>query len=45
MPKKTTTAQLSPRFGVYATDVLRLRPKAFDPELADVDFDTLQQAA
>jgi hypothetical protein len=45
-------AQLSPyitehiaRFGVYATDVLRLRPKAFDPELADVDFDTLQGAA
>lgn len=44
-------AQLSPyitehiaRFGVYATDVLRLRPKAFDPELADVNFDTLQAA-
>jgi TnpA family transposase len=44
--------QLSPyinehiaRFGVYATDVLRLRPKAFDPELADIDFDILQDAA
>jgi hypothetical protein len=45
-------AQLSPyitehitRFGVYATDVLRLRPQAFDPELADVDFDALAEAA
>ncbi|MDL4813167.1 Tn3 family transposase [Actinomadura opuntiae] len=45
-------AQLSPyltehiaRFGLYATDVLQLRPKAFDAQLADVDFDTLQEAA
>lgn len=45
-------AQLSPyitehiaRFGAYDSDVLRLRPKAFDPELTDVDFDALQQAA
>jgi Tn3 transposase DDE domain len=45
-------AQLSPyinehiaRFGVYATDVLKLRPEAFDPELAEVDFDALQDAA
>ena len=44
-------AQLSPyitehiaRFGMYATDVLQLRPKAFDPELADVDFGTWQEA-
>jgi TnpA family transposase len=45
-------AQLSPyitehisRFGVYATDVLRLRPKAFDAALADIDFQALEQAA
>jgi hypothetical protein len=45
-------AQLSPyitehiaRFGVYATDALRHRPKALDPELTEVDFDTLQAAA
>jgi hypothetical protein len=30
---------------VYATDVLRLRPKAFDPELAGIDLDVLQEAA
>ena len=45
-------AQLSPyinehiaRFGVYATDVLKLKPKAFDPQLDRVDFDTLAGAA
>jgi TnpA family transposase len=45
-------AQLSPyinehiaRFGVYATDVLKLKPKAFDPQLDGVDFDTLAGAA
>lgn len=32
-------------FGVYATDVLRIAPDAFDPELAEVDFDTRQEAA
>lgn len=53
--KEVTAAnitQLSPyinkhiaRFGVYATDVLKLRPKAFDPELTEVDFGVLQDAA
>jgi hypothetical protein len=45
-------AQLSPyineriaRFGVYATDVLKLKPKAFDPQLEGVDFDVLATAA
>lgn len=45
-------AQLSPyinehiaRFGVYATDVLKLKPEAFDPQLDGVDFDTLAGAA
>ena len=45
-------AQLSPyinehiaRFGVYDTDVLKLKPKAFDPQLDGVDFDTLPGAA
>jgi hypothetical protein len=44
--------QLSPyisgqiaRFGVYATDVLRHRPKAFDPGLTEADSDILQAAA
>lgn len=32
------------RFGVYATDVLKLRPKAVDPQLAEIDFTDLQQA-
>jgi TnpA family transposase len=50
--KAATVAELSPyinehiaRFGVYATDVLKLRPKAFDPELAEIDFDVLAEAA
>ena len=50
--KAETIGELSPyinehiaRFGVYATDVLKLRPMAFDPELAEVDFDTLADAA
>jgi hypothetical protein len=30
---------------VYATDVLKLWPKAFDPQLAEVDFDALAEAA
>ena len=45
-------AQLSPyitehisRFGLYATDVLRIRPDAFDPDLSEVDFDILKDAA
>ncbi len=45
-------AQLSPyitehisRFGMYATDVLKLRPAAFDPELPEVDFETLTAVA
>ena len=45
-------AQLSPyitdhisRFGMYATDVLKLRPAAFDAELPEVDFATLTAAA
>lgn len=45
-------AQLSPyltehinRFGVYATDVLHLKPDAFNPELTDIDFDALNDAA
>ncbi|MDP4505104.1 transposase [Nonomuraea sp. G32] len=45
-------AQLSPyltahisRFGVYATDVLRLRPDDFDPDLPEIDFTTLAEAA
>ncbi|MDX3102063.1 hypothetical protein [Nonomuraea angiospora] len=43
-------AQLSPyltahisRFGLYATDVLRLRPDDFD--LPEIDFTTLTEAA
>lgn len=45
-------AQLSPyitehinRFGVFATDSLRTRPAAFDPQLASIDFTTLDIAA
>ncbi|MFI6990444.1 Tn3 family transposase [Nonomuraea wenchangensis] len=45
-------AQLSPyltahisRFGVYATDVLRLGPEDFDPDLPEIDFDSLAEAA
>ncbi|MFB4274582.1 hypothetical protein ACBJ59_04745 [Nonomuraea sp. MTCD27] len=45
-------AQLSPsltahisRFGLYATDVLRLRPDDFDPDLPEIDFTTLAEAA
>ena len=45
-------AQLSPyltehigRFGMYATDVLKLRPVAFNPELPGIDFDALAGAA
>ncbi len=33
------------RFGLYATDVLQLRPAAFDPELPEVNFETLTAAA
>jgi hypothetical protein len=33
------------RFGMYATDVLKLRPAAFDPELPEVDSETLAAAA
>ncbi|MFF4624639.1 Tn3 family transposase [Nonomuraea jabiensis] len=45
-------AQLSPyltahisRFGLYATDVLRLRPDDFDPDLSQIDFTDLAEAA
>ncbi|MGP3937347.1 Tn3 family transposase [Nonomuraea sp. KM88] len=45
-------AQLSPyltahisRSGLYATDVLRLRPDDFDPDLPEIDFTTLDEAA
>jgi TnpA family transposase len=45
-------AQLSPyltahisRFGLYATDVLRLRPDDFDPDLPEIDFTSLAEAA
>lgn len=45
-------AQLSPyltahisRFGLYATDVLRLRPDDFDPDLPEIDFTALAEAA
>ncbi|WP_327581817.1 Tn3 family transposase [Nonomuraea sp. NBC_00507] len=45
-------AQLSPyltahisRFGLYATDVLRLRPDDFDPDLPEIDFTMLGEAA
>jgi TnpA family transposase len=45
-------AQLSPyltehlsRFGVYATDALKLRPDAFNPDLPEVDFTALDLAA
>ena len=45
-------AQLSPyltehisRFGMDATDVLKLRPVAFDPQLPEIDFDALADAA
>lgn len=45
-------AQLSPYltahiswFGLYATDVLRLRPDDFDPDLPEIDFTTLAEAA
>jgi len=44
-------AQLSPyltahirRFGAYATDELHIPPDAFDPALADVDFDVPEAA-
>ena len=30
---------------MYATDVLKLRPAAFDPELPEVDFETLTAVA
>ena len=33
------------RFGIYATDELTIKPAAFDPELAEIDFETLAQAA
>ncbi len=45
-------AQLSPyltahisRFGLYATDVLRLRPDDFDPDLPAIDFTALAEVA
>ncbi|MGP3963544.1 hypothetical protein ACTWPT_47010 [Nonomuraea sp. 3N208] len=38
------TAHIS-RFGLYATDVLRLRPDGFDPDLPEIDFTTLSEAA
>jgi len=45
-------AQLSPyltehlnRFGVYATDALKLRPAAFNPDLPGIDFAGLDLAA
>ncbi|MEU9889780.1 hypothetical protein [Sphaerisporangium sp. NPDC051011] len=38
------TAHIS-RFGLYATDVLRLRPDDFDPDLPAIDFTTLTEAA
>jgi TnpA family transposase len=45
-------AQLSPyltahirRFGAYATDELHIQPDAFDPALADVDFEAMPAAA
>ncbi|WP_157254856.1 hypothetical protein [Nonomuraea typhae] len=49
---KADIAQLSPyltahisRFGLYATDVLRLRPDDFDPDLPAIDFTILTKAA
>jgi TnpA family transposase len=33
------------RFGVYATDALRLRPGAFNPDLPGIDFTNLDLAA
>ncbi|HUR06194.1 MAG TPA: hypothetical protein VM347_26845 [Nonomuraea sp.] len=33
------------RFRLYATDVLRLRPDDFDPDLPEIDFTTLTEAA
>ncbi|MBD2894164.1 Tn3 family transposase TnXo19 [Actinomadura sp. RB99] len=45
-------AQLSPyltehinRFGIYPTDDLAIKPAAFDAALAEIDFDTLDEAA
>ena len=45
-------AQLSPyitehihRFGIFATDSIKIRPPAFDPELAGIDFSALELAA
>jgi hypothetical protein len=45
-------AQLSPyltahisRFGLYATDVLRRRPDDFDPDLPQIDFTDMAEAA
>jgi TnpA family transposase len=45
-------AQLSPyltehinRFGIYPTDDLAIKPAAFDPALAEIDFETLDKAA
>ncbi|MDX3099277.1 hypothetical protein [Nonomuraea angiospora] len=38
------TAHIS-RFGLCATDVLRLRPDDFDPDLPEIDFTTLTEAA
>lgn len=50
--KEITAAQPSPyltahisRFGLYATDVLRLRPDDFDPDLPAIDFTALAEAA
>jgi hypothetical protein len=33
------------RFGLYATDVLRLRPDDFDPDLPQTDFTDLAAVA
>ncbi|SEU43883.1 hypothetical protein SAMN05421811_12280 [Nonomuraea wenchangensis] len=30
---------------MYATDVLWLRPEDFDPDLPEIDFDSLAEAA
>ncbi|MEU4539852.1 hypothetical protein AB0G15_33905 [Streptosporangium sp. NPDC023825] len=38
------TAHIS-RFGLYATDVLRLRPDDVDPDLPAIDFTALAEAA
>ncbi|MGP4102246.1 hypothetical protein [Nonomuraea sp. KM90] len=38
------TAHIS-RFGLYATDVLRLRLDDFDPDLSELDFTMLAEVA